>query len=182
MFSIQFNLVYFEEDLQYRKPITDEDVKLEKFNEKGLLNVAVDKVRLTQNDSTIFLLFFVNLSQDFPQAVAVIEVGVDKVHFHFFLFLLDFVELLHLVAAEVEIPPEAEVRLPSELLFDDFSQPEIDEDGFVSLAADAYIFRLQIEVNDVKVVKDFHKFDQIIPIELLQIIEFYQCSHFSHGI
>ena len=88
--------------------------------------------------------------------MAIVEVGIDKVHFHFFLFLLGFVELLHLIAAEAEVSPEAEVGLPSELLFDDFSQPKVDEDRFVSLAADSNVLGFQVEMNDVKVVKDLH--------------------------
>ena len=156
MLSVESDFVYFEEDLQHRKAVADEDVKLEKLNEESLLNVAVDKALSVQKDSTIFLLFFVDLAQDFPQAVAIVEVGIDKVHFHFFLFLLGFVELLHLIAAEVEVPPEAEVGLPSELLFDDFSQPKVDEDRFVSLAADSNVLGFQVEMNDVKVVKDLH--------------------------
>ena len=114
--------------------------------------------------------------------MAVIEVGVDKAHFHFILFLFSFVELLHLIAAEVEIPPEAEVRLPSELLFDDFSQAEVDEDWLVSLAADSYVLGLQVEVDEVEVVKYLHRLDQIIPVDLLRIIELHQSSHLPHCI
>ena len=150
MLSIQPQLVYFEKDLQDRKAVADEDVKLENFNEKSFFNVAVDKVLLAQNYSTRFLLFFVYLIQNFPQSVAIVEIGIDKIHFNFFLFLLGFVELLHLIAAEVEIPPEAEVRLPSEILLDDFSQAEVDEDWFVSLAADSSLLGLQVEVDDVE--------------------------------
>ena len=137
MLSVESDFVYFEEDLQHRKAVADEDVELENFDEEGFLSIAVGKVLLVPNDSTIFLLFFVDLAQDFLQTVAVVEVGVDKVHFHFLLILLSFVEPLHLITAEVEVPPEAEVGLPSELLLDNFSQPEVDEDGPVPLAADA---------------------------------------------
>ena len=158
--------------------MADVDIELEKLNKEIFFDIVVYKA-LPPHYSRLQILLG-ELSEHFLQSMTIVEVGINMTELH--LLLSSFVELLHLIAAEVEIPPETKVRLLSKLLLDDFSQPEVDENWLVSLARDSYIFRFHVEVDDVKVVKDFHGLYQTTPIKLLQIFQLHQAFHLSHCV